>query len=357
MSRRVCYVAGREGTYSRTHNVLEALRRAGFDVETCFPPDKAMRNYPRLVWEFLAKKRRADVVVVGFYGQLLMPFVRLLTRRPILFDVYVSTYGTMVDDRLEASADSLKAKIYWIFDHLSMRWADHIILESQDHIRFYEATYRVPSAKFTRLFLSSDETVMYRRERRAPDGRFLVHFHGEYARFHGVDVILRAAKELADQNVHFQIIGRGITYDRERKLADELGLRNVTFIDPVPYADLAVYMSRADVCLGFFGTNPRAGRMFTNKVVEAMAVGQALITRRTDAVEELLVDGESALLIEPGRPDALAAAILRLRDDPELRERLGRNARRLFEANCTQAVFSVALGRILEQMLSSAEST
>jgi glycosyltransferase involved in cell wall biosynthesis len=356
MKRRVCYVAGREGAYSRTHNVLEALRRAGFEVETCFPPDKAMRNYPRLVWEFLGKKRKADVVVVGFYGQLLMPFVRVLTRRPILLDIYVSTYGTMVDDRLEASAHSMRAKLFWLFDHFAMRWADHVILESHQHIRCYEETYLVPHTKFTRLFLPSDESVMFRREPRPPDGRFLVHFHGEYAPFHGVDVIIRAAKLLADQNVHFQIIGRGITYERDRRLASELCVDNVTFIDPVPYSELAVYMSRADVCLGFFGDNARAERVFTNKVVEALAVGQPLITRRNEAVAELLVDGESALLIEPGRPDALAAAILRLRDDPALRDRLAKNARRVFQDNCTQAVFSVALGRVLEQMLSHAES-
>lgn len=356
MSQRVVYVAGREGGYSRTHNVLEALRQAGFEVETCFPPTKGMKHYPRVLWDFLRKKRGADLVVVGFYGQPLMPFVRLLTRRPVLFDVYVSTFGTMVDDRLAASADSLKAKLYWLSDHLAMRFADHIILESKDHILRYEKTYRVPRSKFTRLFLPSDERVMFARESRPADDRFLLHFHGEFAPFHGVDVILRAAKLLERTNVHFQIIGKGITYERDRKLADELGLSNITFIDRVPYSELAVYMSRADACLGFFGDNPRAERVFTNKVVEGLAVGKPLITRRNDAVAELLVDGESALLIEPGKPEALVEAINRLRNDPALGEKLGRNARRLFEANCTQAVFSAALGRVLKEMLPHAES-
>lgn len=70
-------------------------------------------------------------------------------------------------------------------------------------------------------------------------------------------------------------------------------------------------MSRAHVCLGIFGDTVRADRELTNKVVEAMAVGRPLITRSNATVRELLADGESALLIEAGRPDKLVDAILR----------------------------------------------
>jgi glycosyltransferase involved in cell wall biosynthesis len=352
---KVCYIAGREGTYSRTHNVRVALERAGYEVVTCFPKTKAMANYPDVVRQFLKLHSDCDLVVVGFYGQLLMPVVRLLTRKPILFDVYVSTFGTMVDDRGKATATSLKAKAYWLADHLSMRWADKIILESNDHIRRYSETYRVPAEKFTRMFLPSDEAIMVRTEQPRKSDRFLVHFHGEYAPFHGVDVIIRAAKAL-EREVDFQIVGKGITYARDRKLAADLGVTNIDFIDPVPYGKLAELMSRADVCLGFFGDNARGERVFTNKVVEALAVGQPLISRRNAAVQELLRNGESALLIEPGNPEALASAILKLKNDPELRQRLGRNARQLFEENCTQTVFAGTLKRTIEEMLAHAKS-
>jgi len=351
MSPKICYVAGREATYSRTHNVLKALRGAGFEVETCLPPDKSKLHQPKLLWQLLAKKRGADAIVVGFYGQLLLPFVRLLTRKPILFDVYVSTYGTMVDDRLEAKANSLKAKLFWLADHVSMRWSDRLILETNDHIRRYAETYRVRADKFTRIFLPSDESVMRPREPRPADGRFRVHFHGEYAPFHGVNVILQAAKLLEAEGVDFQIIGTGITYARDRKLAEELALSNVSFIDRVPYAELAEYMSRADACLGFFGGNARADRLLTNKVIEALAVGKPLITRENQAVQELLRDGESALLVPPENPRALADAILRLKADPELAAKLGKNALSLFQAHCTQGAFANQLKRIIEGLL------
>ncbi|HEX9654657.1 MAG TPA: hypothetical protein VGA99_13190, partial [bacterium] len=67
---RICYIAGREATYSRTHLVIQGLRRAGYDVVTCLPPDKSFKHYPWLIWQFLRRQRGCDLVVVGFYGQI-----------------------------------------------------------------------------------------------------------------------------------------------------------------------------------------------------------------------------------------------------------------------------------------------
>ena len=358
MGIKVCYLAGREATYSRTHNVLVALERAGFEVATCFPPDKSPRHYPGLLLQLARKQRGCDLVLVGFYGQLLLPFVRLLARKPVLFDVYASTYSALVEDRKRATAGSLFGRLCWLVDYVALRWAHHVIVDTYENMRRYRETSRTPAERFTRIFLCSDDGALRPCDAQpaplAGSGsapRFRVHFHGEYAPFHGVDVIIRAAKGLESEAIDFQIIGTGITHERDRKLAVELGVRNIEFIDRVPYASLGEYMCRADVCLGIFGDNPRAGRELTNKVVEAIAVGRALITRRSAAVEELLSDGESALLIAPGDPQALIDAILRLKNDPELRQRLGSNGQRIFRENCTQGVFSAALKRTIEQLL------
>jgi glycosyltransferase involved in cell wall biosynthesis len=348
---KVCYIAGREASYSRTHNILTALRNGGFEVETCLPPDKSFRHYPGLIAQFLRKKRGCDLVVVGFYGQLLLPFVRLLTRKPILFDVYISTFGTMVNDREAAEATSWKAKLYWLFDHLSMRMADRIILETNDHILGYERDYRVPRAKFEQMFLPTDERLIFPRLAPNNNGKFLVHFHGEYAPFHGVQYIIRAAKLLENENVHFQIIGKGITYERDRKLADDLHLKNITFIDWVPYHELADYMCRAHACLGIFGDNPRTLRVLTNKVIETIAVKRPLISAKNAPVQELLKDGESALLIEHANPDALAIAIRKLKNDPALRRRIAENGYQVFQNHCTQQVFAKRLKTIIEEMV------
>lgn len=348
---RVCYVAGREASYSRTRTMLYGLKAAGFEVVTCLPPDRSFKNYPKVVWQFLCKKRGCDLIVVGFYGQLLLPIVWLLTRKPILFDVYISTFGTMIHDRGKGSSNSLLAKLFWLSDVVSMRLATRIIIETRHHIGQYAQMFRVPEDKFRHIFLATDPKVIHPRQATTSNGKFLVHFHGEYAPFHGVKYILQAADRLRDENVQFQIIGTGITYEEDMRLARDLKLQNCKFIDRVPYEQLADHMSRADCCLGFFGENPRTLRVFTNKVVEALAVAKPLISTKNEPVQELLTDGESALLVERANPAAIAKAVIRLRDDADLRERIAKRGHELFLQNCTLDVFSSKVKIIIEEIL------
>jgi glycosyltransferase involved in cell wall biosynthesis len=56
--------------------------------------------------------------------------------------------------------------------------------------------------------------------------------------------------------------------------------------------------------------------------MEAMAWRIPVITTNILGLPELVQDGESGLLVEPERPDQLAAAIERLHEDSELRDRL-----------------------------------
>jgi glycosyltransferase involved in cell wall biosynthesis len=57
--------------------------------------------------------------------------------------------------------------------------------------------------------------------------------------------------------------------------------------------------------------------------LEAMAAGRSVVASRVGGLGEVVVDQVSGLLVEPGDDEGLAAAILRLRRDPELRRGLG----------------------------------
>jgi glycosyltransferase involved in cell wall biosynthesis len=63
------------------------------------------------------------------------------------------------------------------------------------------------------------------------------------------------------------------------------------------------------------------------KVFEYMAAGRAIVAPDQPNIREVLRDGETALLFDPGKPGALWEAIGRLAGDPALRARLGAAAR------------------------------
>ncbi len=348
---KILYVAGREEAYSRTRIVLSALRDQGYEVVPCFPPNKAFKHYPGLVWKTLTRAPACDAVVVGFYGQLLMPLVRLVTWKPILFDMYISTYDTMVFDREKAQPGSLKARIYALSDWLSYHACRLAILDSHHMIAHFGRSIGTGTAKFRRVFFAVDDSVIHPGPERAADGDFLVHFHGEYIPFHGVRHILQAAKLLQGQGVRFQIVGKGLTYEDDRRLAQELGLNHVDFHGPVPYAELAHFMARADVCLGIFGDNERAKLVLTNKVIEAIGMAKPLITSRNAPVQELLQHEESVYLVNPANPQSLADGILRLKNDPALRERIAAQGHAMFQRHSTIAKFGVELKNILDELM------
>jgi len=102
----------------------------------------------------------------------------------------------------------------------------------------------------------------------------------------------------------------------------KLGLTDaVRFVGYQP--DIAEWLALADISIlpSFFEGLPLT-------VIEAMAAGRPVIASAVDGVPEVLVDGESGLLIPPGDSGALARAICRLVGDPALRQAMARAGRR-----------------------------
>jgi glycosyltransferase involved in cell wall biosynthesis len=72
---------------------------------------------------------------------------------------------------------------------------------------------------------------------------------------------------------------------------------------------------------------PSLNEALSNVLLESMAAGAAVVATDVGGTAEALTDGENGLLVPPAKPDAMAAAISRLLDDPELARRLGQAAR------------------------------
>jgi glycosyltransferase involved in cell wall biosynthesis len=88
-----------------------------------------------------------------------------------------------------------------------------------------------------------------------------------------------------------------------------------------------------------------------NKAFQALACGTPLITGDTRGVRELLTDGESALLVPPGDPAALAAAMRRLAADPGLARRLGARGRETYEEQASEEVLGARWRALIAELL------
>jgi glycosyltransferase involved in cell wall biosynthesis len=151
------------------------------------------------------------------------------------------------------------------------------------------------------------------------------------ARLHeskGVDVAIRAVAELERRGrpIHLDVYGAAPPgserYAEElRALPSQLGVGgSVTFYDFVS----SPHQSWLDADLYI---QPSRGEMFGMAAAEAMALGLPVVASRVGGLAELISDGSTGVLVEPGQPAALAGAIQALLADPERGRRLGAAAR------------------------------
>lgn len=99
------------------------------------------------------------------------------------------------------------------------------------------------------------------------------------------------------------------------------------------YNDLRELYARSSfVVVPLYENDFQAG---VTTMLEAMAMGKAIIVTQTTGQTDVVTDGVNGLTVAPGDVKGWQAAITRLRRDPELRERLGRNARHWVEENAS----------------------
>jgi glycosyltransferase involved in cell wall biosynthesis len=116
----------------------------------------------------------------------------------------------------------------------------------------------------------------------------------------------------------------------------------------VEYELLPGELHRAGCALGVFGTSEKAARVIPNKAFQALACGTPLVTADTPGARELLVDGESALLVPAGEPEALAKAVRRLATDPALAERLSAGGLAAYRGHASEDVLGRRWRSLLE---------
>jgi glycosyltransferase involved in cell wall biosynthesis len=121
------------------------------------------------------------------------------------------------------------------------------------------------------------------------DGKLVFGYVGTHGLAHSLDFIIRAIHKLKDASLHFVFIGDGAEKKKIMKLAEELRLSNVTFIDPVKKTDIGTYLSILDVALVPLKKSTTFESVIPSKVFESVAMNIPIL---------LGVDGETRSIIE-----------------------------------------------------------
>jgi glycosyltransferase involved in cell wall biosynthesis len=161
--------------------------------------------------------------------------------------------------------------------------------------------------------------------------KFIVSYSGNLGRAHEYDTLLAAADALrSDRSIVFLMIGGGAKMELLRRAVDERGLDNFHFLPYQPREELEDSLAAADLHLASL-LPALEGLIMPSKLYGILAAGRPLIfIGDSDGdIARVIRGGECGVTVDVNAYRDLAAAICRLKDDPETRAAMGDRARQM----------------------------
>jgi len=354
---RVLYFGTYQRDYPRNAQVISCLRDAGVEIIERHIPvwDGRRHNWTargrtalRLAWAearlwWPTYEPPFDAVIVGYPGHFDVPRARRIARqKPLVFNPLVSLHDTLVSDRGRFRTGSMASRVLAAVDRRALRLPDLVVADTEANADFLAGLAKIPRSRVEAVLVGAEERLF--RPAWRPEDPFRFLFVGKLIPLHGLETILEAARLAPDLRI--RIVGSG-------QLDSLLEGRpaNVEWVDWVEYEDLPAEYWAAGCALGVFSASEKAARVIPNKAFQALACGTPLITADTRAARELLVEGESALLVPAGDAEALAAAMTRVAGDPGLARSLSEGGRHAYEQHASEEVLGARWRGLIESLL------
>ena len=373
---KILYFGTYDPSYARNWVLINGLKENNVEVVELRRKPERFSLFLLLV-DYLKLKKDFDIMIVGFPGQEVMFLTRLLTIlrlgwfdyahhksgqvKLIIFDAFTSHYGGYVLDRQRFSKNSFHAKYYRFLDKWSCKLADVVLLDTNAHINFFVKEFNLPREKFRRIWAGANDDIFkpFDEIQGKPvsehnnSSSFKVCFFGTYIPLQGVEYILKAAKILEPiSEVTFTLVGDGQERKKAEELAMKLELKNVIFKGMMKSEELKKEIVNCDVSLGIFGSSPKTLIVIPNKVYIGLAMKKPIITADTGAVRELFND-EDMILVPASNENLLAEAILKIKNNPALGEKIAQNGYDKFIKYASHRVLGLELKNIMSLEVTS----
>ncbi len=169
---------------------------------------------------------------------------------------------------------------------------------------------------------------------------------GRLSQEKGVDILLEAWRSI--KNIPLKIAGTGPLEQKLKAFVHSHQLTNVEFLGLLDEHQCQQILSRAGVVL----VPSVCYENFPRVVVEAFSCGVLIVASRLGSLAELIQDGQTGLLVEPGNSSQIVSAVQRCFENKMKTVFMGDNARRVFEEKYTaQANYKRIMG-IYEDVIS-----
>lgn len=212
-------------------------------------------------------------------------------------------YGRRFHNRADIITSPTQSAINGFGKHAAKLTKEIKIISNGIDLSVFTPT-QAPDSIYTKYNLPKDKPII------TYIGRLDVEKH--------IDVVVHAfARVLRERDVHLLIAGYGVAEESLRQMVADLGIKDhVTFAGFVPEED-KIELEK----VGYLYCIASPAELQCIAALEAMASGQPVVAVRAGALPELCHDGKNGYLFELDDDEQVAKEIMKIVDDPELRER------------------------------------
>jgi len=292
------------------------------------------------VWTFIKLCRYAPGSVHACDLGTVAPcyLYKILFRRKLVFDVFDRYAMAYIPRNRNFFFKMLYSAVNWIEEYFAKR-SDVLINVSDEMLQTYRNR---PKNCCTIMNCSEDKRINISREK---SKNFRLLFTGHIRPGRGLEVLCNILKDLED--IELIITGRV----EDKKLLNMVdGLPNVSYQGFIEHKKVLELEAASDSMIALYDLNLQTQNKFVmgNKLFEAMMLGIPIIT---NVAHEIVNETCCGVTVEYDNPEQLREAIIRLRDNPELRKKLEVNGRKAYLEKYNWNIMEQRLYKIHDNLL------
>lgn len=211
--------------------------------------------------------------------------------------------------------------------------------------------YWLPNGVDPAFYNPNREKGTWRQDNGFAPNDFILLYAGIIGHAQGLEVILKAAERLKNHaEIKFVLLGNGPQKEELIELQKKLGITNVFFYDSVSKANMPDVVMASDAAVIPLRKLDLFKGAIPSKIFENLAMQKPIVLGVDGEARDLFIEeGKCGLYVEPENDEALANAVLSMKNSPELVKQLGENGRKYVEEKFSRNKIALEFHKFMMQ--------
>ena len=162
--------------------------------------------------------------------------------------------------------------------------------------------------------------------------KFIIGYIGTHGMAHSLDFIVSSIANIKDESIHFLFIGDGAMKQKIVELANNLALKNITFLDSITKDEVPRYLAICDISLAPLKKEDNFKMVIPSKIFEASAMQKPTLLGVEGQAQEIIEKYNAGLCFEPENEADFIQKVMLLKNDPTNYQELQKGCVKLAEA-------------------------